>query len=165
MDKVERHEDALIGESYMAFNKFKKYPNFGPHLKLFSWVFIIVIPFNLLSEMGPWFDGFEMCFGSILLGFLINTWGVLLSSRYQSRCNKAAEDLAQAVCRYFSSNENSVETVEEINLLRLAKAWRDGQKVKWSQNFVHAVGSYFYSKENSTKTKPRKLVLSQRKEE
>lgn len=165
MDKFERHEDALVGESYMAFITVKKYPNFGPLLKLFSLVFIIVIPYFLLSEMGPWFDGFETCCGSILLGFLINTWGVFLSSRYHASCNNAAKDLAQAVCHYFSSNENSVETVEEINLLRLANAWRGGQKVKWSQNFVHAVGSYFSSNENSTKTKPRKLVLSQRKEE
>ncbi len=168
VDKVESNEEALLVESYETFIHIKKNQYDGVWIIIFSFLFIILIPILLFQvfPLGYWgdSDGTELCFGSILFGFVMLFVGLIRTSADGGSYNRAAQDLAHAVCHYFYSNENSDQTVEEINALGFAMLGDDRAGGINKKDWIY-LARYFYSKENSNKTKPRKVVRSKREEE
>ena len=149
MHKVEGDEEALVIESYEAFIKIKEEPDPGTFPLIFSLVFMILIPIFSFEDAFSG-DG-TLCFGSMIFGFALLIVGVILSSAQTSRYKKATRDLANTAgipkkiaYPFFSFQA----TDKRINSLVLQK-----------YPFLSE------SKENSSQTKPRKIVLSQREEE
>ena len=149
MHKVEGDEEALVIESYEAFIKIKEEPDPGTFPLIFSLVFMILIPIFSFEDAFSG-DG-TLCFGSMIFGFALLIVGAILSSAQTSRYKKATRDLANTAgipkkiaYPFFSFQA----TDKRINSLVLQK-----------YPFLSE------SKENSSQTKPRKIVLSQREEE
>jgi hypothetical protein len=149
MHKVEGDEEALVIESYEAFIKIKEEPDPGTFPLIFSLVFMILIPIFSFEDAVSG-DG-TLCFGSMIFGFALLIVGAILSSAQTSRYKKATRDLANTAgipkkiaYPFFSFQA----TDKRINSLVLQK-----------YPFLSE------SKENSSQTKPRKIVLSQREEE
>ena len=149
MHKVEGDEEALVIESYEAFIKIKEEPDPGNFPLIFSLVFMILIPIFSFEDAFSG-DG-TLCFGSMIFGFALLIVGAILSSAQTNRYKKATRDLANTAgipkkiaYPFFSFQA----TDKRINSLVLQK-----------YPFLSE------SKENSSQTKPRKIVLSQREEE
>jgi len=149
MDKVEDNEEALVIESYEAFIKIKEEPDPGTFPLIFSLVFIILIP--IFSIQDAFMNDSTLCFGSVLIGFALLGLGAILSSAQMSRYKKATKDLAHVAgipkkiaYPFFSLQADD----KRINSLVLQKYPFLSQP-----------------KENSTKTKPQKIVLSQSEDE
>ena len=155
MHKVEGDEEALVIERYEAFIKIKEEPDPGTYPLIFSLVFMILIPILkilnwILFENAFSGDG-TFCFGSMIFGFVLLIVGAILSSAQTSRYKKATRDLANTAgipkkiaYPFFSFQA----TDKRINSLVLQK-----------YPFLSE------SKENSSQTKSRRIVLSQREEE
>jgi hypothetical protein len=166
MDKVGSKEEALLlVESYEAFIDIKERPNVGIWYISFSFVFIIFIPIILLQvfPLGMWgdSDGTELCCGSLLFGVAMFFGGLIQTSSHGGSYNKAAQDLAHAVCHYFYSNETSIKTVEEINYTGFAMLGDGNEGGINKMDWIY-LARYFYPKENSNKTKSRKMGFSER---
>jgi hypothetical protein len=149
MHKVEGDEEALVIESYEAFIKIKEEPDPGTFPLIFSLVFMILIPIFSFEDAVSG-DG-TLCFGSMIFGFALLIVGAILSSAQTSRYKKATRDLANTAgipkkiaYPFFSFQA----TDKRINSLVLQK-----------YPFLSE------SKENSSQTKSRRIVLSQREEE
>ena len=149
MHKVEGDEEALVIESYEAFIKIKEEPDPGTFPLIFSLVFMILI--TIFSFEDAFSGDGTLCFGSMIFGFALLIVGAILSSAQTSRYKKATRDLANTAgipkkiaYPFFSFQA----TDKRINSLVLQK-----------YPFLSE------SKENSSQTKPRKIVLSQREEE
>ena len=146
MDKVGSKEEALLlVESYEAFIDIKERPNVGIWYIVFSFVFIIFIPIILLQvfPLGMWgdSDGTELCCGSILLGILMFFVGIIQIIAHRSGYKKAAQKLTHAA----GIHEKISYPFFRLQTLVLQK-----------YPFLHE------SRENSYKSKPRKVVVSQR---
>ena len=149
MHKAEGDEEALVIESYEAFIKIKEEPDPGNFPLIFSLVFMILIPIFSFEDAFSG-DG-TLCFGSMIFGFALLIVGAILSSAQTGRYKKATRDLAntagipEKIAYPFFSFQ---ATDKRINSLVLQK-----------YPFLSE------SKENSSQTKPRRIVLSQREEE
>ena len=155
MDKVESNEEALLVESYVAFVNIRERSSLGTLTILFSFVFMIFIPIFLLLifPLDMWGDseGTELCCGSVLLGLAMIVGGTVQSIAHWSRYKKATQNLANAagIPKKIAYPLFSLQAADKrINSLVLQK-----------YPFLSE------SKENSNKTKPRKVVLSKREED
>ena len=149
MDEVEDNEEALVIESYEAFIKIKEEPDPGTWPAIFSLVFILLIP--IFSFEDALFGDSSLCFGSILIGFILLGLATILSSAQWSRYRKATQNLANVagIPKKIAYPVFSLQAADKrINSLVLQK-----------YPFLSE------SKENSTKTKPQKIVFSQSEEE
>ena len=145
MDKVESNEEALLVESYAAFIKFKDERGVGIGVIIFSFVLMIIMPIILLQifPLGMWgdSDGTELCCGSILLGILMFFVGIIQIIAHRSGYKKAAQKLTHAA----GIHEKISYPFFRLQTLVLQK-----------YPFLHE------SRENPYKSKPRKVVVSQR---
>lgn len=149
MDEVEDNEEALVVESYKAFIKIKEEPDPGTLPAMLSLVFIILIP--IFSFEDVFYGDGSLCFGSVLIGFALFGLAAILSQAQWSRYRKATQNLANAagIPKKIAYPFFSLQAADKrINSLVLQK-----------YPFLSE------SKENSNKSKPRKIVLSQREEE
>lgn len=147
MDEVESNEEALVSESYEAFIKIKEEPDPGTFPLIFGLVFMILIPLFSFDFYG---DN-TLCCGSFLIGFVILGVGAIQSSAQGSRYKKATKDLARTagIPKKMAYPFFSLQAADKrINSLVLQKYPFLSQP-----------------KQNSTKTKPPKIVLEQREEE
>ena len=143
-------QEALVVESYEAFIKIKEEPDPGTFPLIFSLVFIILIPIFSIQDAFMNNDS-TLCFGSILIGLALLGVGAIQSSAQWSRYNKATKDLAHVagIPKKIAYPFFSLQAADKrINSLVLQK-----------YPFLSE------SKENSTKTKPQKIVFSQSEEE
>ena len=151
MDEVEDNEEALVVESYKAFIKIKEEPDPGTWPTIFSLVFIIVIPIFSFNFEDVFYGDSSMCFGSVLIGFALFVFAAILSQAQWSRYRKATQNLANVagIPKKIAYPVFSLQAADKrINSLVLQK-----------YPFLSE------SRENSNKSKPRKIVLSQREEE
>ena len=149
MDEIESNEEELVVESYEAFIKIKEEPDPGTFPLIFSLVFIILIP--LFSFEDLFYGDNSLCCGSILLGLVILLVGSIQSLEQSSRYKKATKDLAHVagIPKKIAYPVFSLQAADKrINSLVLQK-----------YPFLSE------SKENTPKTKPQKIVLSQSEEE
>ena len=147
MDEVESNEEVLVFETYEAFIKIKEEPDPGTFALILSLVFIILIPLFSFDYYG---DN-TLCSGSMLIGFAILGVGAIQSSAQRRRYKKATKDLARTagIPKKMAYPFFSFQAADmRINSLVLQKYPFLSQP-----------------KENSTKTKPPKIVLKQREEE
>ena len=149
MDQVEHDEEALVIERYEAFIKIKEEPDPGTLPRIFGLVFMILIP--IFSFQDAFSGDATMCWGSMIFGFAILLVGALLSSAQSRRYKKAMRDVVNTagIPKKMAYPLFSFQATDKrINSLVLQK-----------YPFLSE------SKENSSQTKPRKIVLSQREEE
>jgi len=149
MDEVEDNEEALVVESYKAFIKIKEEPDPGTLPAILSLVFIILIP--IFSFEDVFYGDGSLCFGSVLIGFFLFGLAAILSLAQWSRYKKATQNLANAagipkkIAYPFFSLQAADKRINSLVLLKYP--------------FLSE------SKENSTKTKPQKIIFSPREEE
>ena len=151
MDEVEDNEEALVVESYKAFIKIKEEPDPGTWPAIFSLVFIIIIPIFSFNFEDVFYGDSSMCFGSVLTGFALFGLAAILSQAQWSRYRKATRNLVNAagIPEKIAYPFFSLQAADKrINSLVL-------QKYPFLSESI----------ENSNKSKPRKIVLSQREEE
>jgi hypothetical protein len=149
MDRVEGDEEARVIESYETFIKIKEEPDPGTLPLIFGLVFMILIPIFSLQDA---FSGdATVCWGSMIFGFAILLVGALLSSAQSRRYKKAMRDLVNTagipkkMAYPFFSFQAADQRIHSLVL----------QKYPFLSE----------SKETSTKTRPRRIVLSQREKE
>ena len=151
MDEADDNEEALVVESYKTFIKIKEEPDPGTFPLIFSLVFIFIIPIFSFDFEGIFYGDYSSCFGSVLIGFALLGLAAILSQAQSSRYKKATQNLANAagIPKKIAYPFFSLQAADKrINSLVLQK-----------YPFLSE------SKENSNKSKPRKLVVSQREEE
>ena len=151
MDEVGDNEEALVVESYKTFIKIKEEPDPGTFPLIFSLVFIFIIPIFSFDFEGIFYGDYSSCFGSVLIGFALLGLAAILSQAQSSRYKKATQNLANAagIPKKIAYPFFSLQAADKrINSLVLQK-----------YPFLSE------SKENSNKSKPRKIVVSQREEE
>jgi hypothetical protein len=149
MDRVEGDEEARVIESYETFIKIKEEPDPGTLPLIFGLVFMILIP--IFSFQDAFSGDATMCWGSMIFGFAILLVGALLSSAQSRRYKKAMRDLVNTagipkkMAYPFFSFQAADQRIHSLVL----------QKYPFLSE----------SKETSTKTRPRRIVLSQREKE
>jgi len=149
MDKAESNEKSLLVERFEAFVIIREKSDPLTLAILFGLIFIIVIPFFTIEDL-LWGDN-TLCCGSVLLGLGMIVGGTIRSIAHWSRYKNAAQELAYAASIHdkisypFFSLQPPYEKIHSLVL----------QKYPF----------LYESRENPTKTKPRKVVLSQREEE
>ena len=151
MDEAGDNEEALVVESYKTFIKIKEEPDPGTFPLIFSLVFIFIIPIFSFDFEGIFYGDYSSCFGSVLIGFALLGLAAILSQAQSSRYKKATQNLANAagIPKKIAYPFFSLQAADKrINSLVLQK-----------YPFLSE------SKENSNKSKPRKIVVSQREEE
>ena len=151
MDEADDNEEALVIESYKAFIEIKEEPDPGTLPAIFSLVFIFIIPIFSFDFEGIFYGDYSSCFGSVLIGFALLGLAAILSQAQSSRYKKATQNLANAagIPKKIAYPFFSLQAADKrINSLVLQK-----------YPFLSE------SKENSNKSKPRKIVVSQREEE
>mgnify|MGYP003325991083 FL=1 len=152
MDEVEDNEEALVIESYEAFIKIKEEPDPGTLPAIFSLVFILIIPIFTFDFEDFFYGGDNsLCCGSVSIGFVLFGLAAILSQAQWSRYRKATRNLANAagIPEKIAYPFFSLQAADKrINSLVL-------QKYPFLSESI----------ENSNKSKPRKIVLSQREEE
>ena len=151
MDEADDNEEALVVESYKTFIKIKEEPDPGTFPLIFSLVFIFIIPIFSFDFEGIFYGDYSSCFGSVLIGFALLGLAAILSQAQSSRYKKATQNLANAagIPKKIAYPFFSFQAADKrINSLVLQK-----------YPFLSE------SKENSNKSKPRKIVVSQREEE
>ncbi len=151
MDEADDNEEALVVESYKTFIKIKEEPDPGTFPLIFSLVFIFIIPIFSFDFEGIFYGDYSSCFGSVLIGFALLGLAAILSQAQSSRYKKATQNLANAagIPKKIAYPFFSLQAADKrINSLVLQK-----------YPFLSE------SKENSNKSKPRKIVVSQREEE
>ena len=151
MDEVGDNEEALVVESYKTFIEIKEEPDPGTFPLIFSLVFILIIPIFFIGFEGIFYGDSSLCFGSVLIGFALLGLGAILSSSQMSRYKKATKNLAHVagIPKKIAYPFFSLQAADKrINSLVLQK-----------YPFLSE------SKEYSNKSKPRKIVLSQREKE
>ena len=148
MDKVEGNEGTLLVERFEAFVRFREKSDHLALAILFSLVFIIVIPFFTIEDI-LWGDN-TLCCGSVVLGLTMIVGGTIQSIVHWNGYKKAAQELAHAagihekISYPFFSFQPPYENIYFLVL----------QKYPF----------LYESRENSNKTKTRKVVLSNREE-
>ena len=151
MDEADDNEEALVVESYKTFIEIKEEPDPGTFPLIFSLVFIFIIPIFSFDFEGIFYGDYSSCFGSVLIGFALLGLAAILSQAQSSRYKKATQNLANAagIPKKIAYPFFSLQAADKrINSLVLQK-----------YPFLSE------SKENSNKSKPRKIVVSQREEE
>ena len=151
MDEADDNEEALVVESYKTFIEIKEEPDPGTFPLIFSLVFIFIIPIFSFDFEGIFYGDYSSCFGSVLIGFALLGLAAILSQAQSSRYKKATQNLANAagIPKKIAYPFFSLQAADKrINSLVLQK-----------YPFLSE------SKENSNKSKPRKIVLSQREKE
>ena len=149
MDRIDGDEEARVMESYETFIKIKEEPDPGTLPLIFGLVFMILIP--IFSFQDAFSGDATMCWGSMIFGFAILLVGALLSSAQSRRYKKAMRDLVNTagipkkMAYPFFSFQAADQRIHSLVL----------QKYPFLSE----------SKETSTKTRPRRLVLSQREKE
>jgi hypothetical protein len=149
MDRIDGDEEARVIESYETFIKIKEEPDPGTLPLIFGLVFMILIP--IFSFQDAFSGDATMCWGSMIFGFAILLVGALLSSAQSRRYKKAMRDLVNTagIPKKIAYPFFSIQAADKrINSLVVQK-----------YPFLSE------SKESSTKTRPRRLVLSQREKE
>jgi hypothetical protein len=149
MDRIDGDEEARVMESYETFIKIKEEPDPGTLPLIFGLVFMILIP--IFSFQDAFSGDATMCWGSMIFGFAILLVGALLSSAQSRRYKKAMRDLVNTagipkkMAYPFFSFQAADQRIHSLVL----------QKYPFLS----------VSKETSTKTRPRRIVLSQREKE
>ena len=149
MDRIDGDEEARVMESYETFIKIKEEPDPGTLPLIFGLVFMILIP--IFSFQDAFSGDATMCWGSMIFGFAILLVGALLSSAQSRRYKKAMRDLVNTagipkkMAYPFFSFQAADQRIHSLVL----------QKYPF----------FSESKETSTKTRPRRIVLSQREKE
>jgi hypothetical protein len=149
MDRIDGNEEARVIESYETFIKIKEEPDPGTLPLIFGLVFMILIP--IFSFQDAFSGDATMCWGSMIFGFAILLVGALLSSAQSRRYKKAMRDLVNTagipkkMAYPFFSFQAADQRIHSLVL----------QKYPFLSE----------SKETSTKTRPRRIVLSQREKE
>jgi hypothetical protein len=149
MDRIDGDEEARVIESYETFIKIKEEPDPGTLPLIFGLVFMILIP--IFSFQDAFSGDATMCWGSMIFGFAILLVGALLSSAQSRRYKKAMRDLVNTagipkkMAYPFFSFQAADQRIHSLVL----------QKYPFLSE----------SKETSTKTRPRRIVLSQREKE
>ena len=149
MDRIDGDEEARLIESYETFIKIKEEPDPGTLPLIFGLVFMILIP--IFSFQDAFSGDATMCWGSMIFGFAILLVGALLSSAQSRRYKKAMRDLVNTagipkkMAYPFFSFQAADQRIHSLVL----------QKYPFLSE----------SKETSTKTRPRRIVLSQREKE
>jgi len=149
MDRIDGDEEARVIESYEKFIKIKEEPDPGTLPLIFGLVFMILIP--IFSFQDAFSGDATMCWGSMIFGFAILLVGALLSSAQSRRYKKAMRDLVNTagipkkMAYPFFSFQAADQRIHSLVL----------QKYPFLSE----------SKETSTKTRPRRIVLSQREKE
>jgi hypothetical protein len=149
MDRIDGDEEARVMESYETFIKIKEEPDPGTLPLIFGLVFMILIP--IFSFQDAFSGDATMCWGSMIFGFAILLVGALLSSAQSRRYKKAMRDLVNTagipkkMAYPFFSFQAADQRIHSLVL----------QKYPFLSE----------SKETSTKTRPRRIVLSQREKE
>lgn len=150
MDEDGSTEEASVTESYEVFLKIKEEPDPGMWFLVFSLVFIVIIPFLSFGE--AWSSGdSSLCLGSFTIGFILLIVGAIQSSVQANRYKQATRNLAQiaGIPKKIAYPFFSWQAPDKrINSLVLQK-----------YPFLSEL------KENATKNKPQKIVLSQSEEE
>tara|TARA_B100001094_G_C18047329_1_gene728147 strand:- start:158 stop:607 length:450 start_codon:yes stop_codon:yes gene_type:complete len=149
MNEERGTEEALVLESYKVFISIKEEPDPGTLPAIFSLVFLILIPFFSFEDV--FYGDSSLCCGSVLIGFALLGLAAILSSAQWSRYQKATKDLAHTagIPKKIAYPVFSLQAADKrINSLVLQK-----------YPFLSE------SKDESTKTKPQKIVLSQSEEE
>ena len=143
-------QEALVVESYEAFIKIKEEHDPGTFPLIFSLLFLILIPiFSIQDSIMN--NGSTSCFWSILIGLALLGVGAIQSAAQWSRYNKATKDLAHVagipkkIAYPFFSLQAADKRITSLVL----------QKSPFLSESI----------ENSTKTKPQKIVFSQSEEE
>ena len=149
MGRIDGDEEARVIESYETFIKIKEEPDPGTLPLIFGLVFMILIP--IFSFQDAFSGDATMCWGSMIFGFAILLVGALLSSAQSRRYKKAMRDLVNTagipkkMAYPFFSFQAADQRIHSLVL----------QKYPFLSE----------SKETSTKTRPRRIVLSQREKE
>jgi hypothetical protein len=149
MDRIDGDEEARVIESYETFVKIKEEPDPGTLPLIFGLVFMILIP--IFSFQDAFSGDATMCWGSMIFGFAILLVGALLSSAQSRRYKKAMRDLVNTagipkkMAYPFFSFQAADQRIHSLVL----------QKYPFLSE----------SKETSTKTRPRRIVLSQGEKE
>ena len=149
MDRIDGDEEARVIESYETFIKIKEEPDPGTLPLIFGLVFMILIP--IFSFQDAFSGDATMCWGSMIFGFAILLVGALLSSAQLRRYKKAMRDLVNTagipkkMAYPFFSFQAADQRIHSLVL----------QKYPFLSE----------SKETSTKTRPRRIVLSQGEKE
>ena len=149
MGRIDGDEEAHVIESYETFIKIKEEPDPGTLPLIFGLVFMILIP--IFSFQDAFSGDATMCWGSMIFGFAILLVGALLSSAQSRRYKKAMRDLVNTagipkkMAYPFFSFQAADQRIHSLVL----------QKYPFLSE----------SKETSTKTRPRRIVLSQREKE
>jgi hypothetical protein len=149
MDRIDGDEEARVIESYETFIKIKEEPDPGTLPLIFGLVFMILIP--IFSFQDAFSGDATMCWGSMIFGFAILLVGALLSSAQSRRYKKAMRDLVNTagipkkMAYPFFSFQAADQRIHSLVL----------QKYPFLSE----------SKETSTKTRPRRIVLSQGEKE
>ena len=149
MDRIDGDEEARVMESYETFIKIKEEPDPGTLPLIFGLVFMILIP--IFSFQDAFSGDATVCWGSMIFGFAILLVGALLSSAQSRRYKKAMRDLVNTagipkkMAYPFFSFQAADQRIHSLVL----------QKYPFLSE----------SKETSTKTRPRRIVLSQREKE
>ena len=149
MDRIDGDEEARVIESYETFIKIKEEPDPGTLPLIFGLVFMILIP--IFSFQDAFSGDATMCWVSMIFGFAILLVGALLSSAQSRRYKKAMRDLVNTagipkkMAYPFFSFQAADQRIHSLVL----------QKYPFLSE----------SKETSTKTRPRRIVLSQREKE
>jgi hypothetical protein len=149
MDRIDGDEEARVIESYETFIKIKEEPDPGTLPLIFGLVFMILIP--IFSFQDAFSGDATVCWGSMIFGFAILLVGALLSSAQSRRYKKAMRDLVNTagipkkMAYPFFSFQAADQRIHSLVL----------QKYPFLSE----------SKETSTKTRPRRIVLSQREKE
>ena len=149
MDRIDGDEEARVIESYETFIKIKEEPDPGTLPLIFGLVFMILIP--IFSFQDAFSGDATVCWGSMIFGFAILLVGALLSSAQSRRYKKAMRDLVNTagipkkMAYPFFSFQAADQRIHSLVL----------QKYPFLSE----------SKETSTKTRPRRIVLSQGEKE
>ena len=149
MGRIDGDKEARVIESYETFIKIKEEPDPGTLPLIFGLVFMILIP--IFSFQDAFSGDATMCWGSMIFGFAILLVGALLSSAQSRRYKKAMRDLVNTagipkkMAYPFFSFQAADQRIHSLVL----------QKYPFLSE----------SKETSTKTRPRRIVLSQREKE
>ena len=149
MDRIDGDEEARLIESYETFIKIKEEPDPGTLPLIFGLVFMILIP--IFSFQDAFSGDATMCWGSMIFGFAILLVGALLSSAQSRRYKKAMRDLVNTagipkkMAYPFFSFQAADQRIHSLVL----------QKYPFLSE----------SKETSTKTRPRRIVISQGEKE
>ena len=149
MDRIDGDEEARVIESYETFIKIKEEPDPGTLPLIFGLVFMILI--QIFSFQDAFSGDATVCWGSMIFGFAILLVGALLSSAQSRRYKKAMRDLVNTagIPKKMAYPLFSFQATDKrINSLVLQK-----------YPFLSE------SKESSTKTRPRRIVLSQGEKE